>query len=291
VTATAKSVTAGAKGVTAPRSLRRDALLSLPDKGVGVHRRVEPSGFHQWRALSGRSIRAMVREGQLFIAIIAPLVFTIGFYLPLKFVMQIKGIDYAQFLMPIIVLQAMAFTAISASQVAARESANGFTTRLKTMPVSAPAPLTSRMTSSFFRSVVALTAALLFGHVIGFRFSAGFWQAAAFCGFGLLIGVTLSLGADAIGSLAKSPEATSQALALPQLILGMLSCGFVPEEGFPEWIRPFVRNQPISQFSFAMRDMAEGGITASVLLPAALWCAGLLVVCAPLAVWASVRRG
>ncbi|WP_138999685.1 ABC transporter permease [Rhodococcus zopfii] len=284
-------MTATAKSVTAQGSLRRDATLSLPEKNVGVHRRPEPSGFHQWRALSGRSIRSMVREGDLLIAVIAPLVFTIGFYLPLKFVMQIRGVDYAQFLMPIIVLQAMAFTAISASQTAASETANGFTTRLKTMPVSAPVPLVSRMTSSFVRSAVALAAAVVFGYAIGFRFSAGFWQAAAFCGFGLLIGITLSLGADAIGSLSKSPEATAQALALPQLILGMLSCGFVPEEGFPEWIRPFVRNQPISQFSFAMRDMAEGGITAAVLLPAALWCAGLLVVCAPLAIWASVRRG
>lgn len=283
-------MTATAKSVAARRSLRRDAAPALPERNIGVHRRPEPSGFHQWRALSGRTIRSMIRDGDLFVAVLAPLIFTIGFYLPLKFVMQIRGIDYAQFLMPIIVMQAMAFTAITASQVAASETANGFTTRLKTMPVPAPVPLIARMTSSTVRAAVSLTAGLVFGHVIGFRFTAGFWQAVAFCAFGMLIGITLSLGADAIGSLSKSPEATAQALALPQLILGMLSCGFVPEEGFPEWIRPFVRNQPISQFSFAMRDMAEGGITASVLLPAALWCAGLLVVCAPLAVWASVRR-
>lgn len=284
-------MTATAKSVAAQRSIRREAALTLPATHAGAHRRPEPSGFQQWRALSGRSIRSMIRKGDLLIAVIAPLVFTIGFYLPLKFVMQIKGVDYAQFLMPIIVMQAMAFTAISASQVAAAETANGFTSRLKTMPVSAHVPLVSRMTSSFVRSTVSLAAALTFGYAIGFRFSAGLWQAAAFCAFGIAIGITLSLGADAIGSLSKSPEATAQALALPQLILGMLSCGFVPEEGFPEWIRPFVRNQPISQFSFAMRDMAEGGITASVLLPAVLWCVGLLVVCAPLAVWASVRRG
>ncbi|MFZ2527931.1 MAG: ABC transporter permease [Rhodococcus sp. (in: high G+C Gram-positive bacteria)] len=267
------------------------ATLSAPAKNTGAHRRSEPSGFHQWRALSGRSIRSMVRRGDLLVAVLAPLVFTLGFYLPLKFVMQVRGIDYAQFLMPIIVMQAMAFTAISASQISATESSNGFTTRLQTMPVTSTVPLVSRMTGSVVRCVVSLIAALAFGYAIGFRFSAGFWQAALFCASAMLIGITLSLGADAIGSLSKSPEATSQALALPQLILGMLSCGFVPEEGFPEWIRPFVRNQPISQFSFAMRDMAEGGITASVLLPAALWIAGILVVCAPLAVWASTRRG
>ena len=74
----------------------------------------------------------MVRKGELLVAVIAPLIFTIGFYLPLKFVMQFQGIDYAQFLMPIIVLQAMAFTAISSAQRASTEAATGLSTRLKT---------------------------------------------------------------------------------------------------------------------------------------------------------------
>ena len=266
------------------------ASVAVPAKRVGSHRRPDPIGFQQWLALTGRSLKTMVKTGELAVAVIAPLIFTVGFYLPLRFVMKLQGVDYAQFLMPIIVLQAMAFTAISASQVASVESLLGLTTRLKTMPVAGPVPLLSRMTRALVRSVITLVAALAYGYAIGFRFSAGAAQAALFCALALSISVALSLGADAIGTLAKSPEATSQALALPQLILGMLSCGFVPETGFPEWIRPFVRNQPISQFSFAMRDMAEGGVTASSLFPAIAWCVGLVVVFAPLAVWASMRR-
>lgn len=232
----------------------------------------------------------MVKKGELLVAVIAPLIFTIGFYLPLKFVMQFQGIDYAQFLMPIIVLQAMAFTAISSAQRASTEALTGLSTRLKTMPVVIGAPLMARMTSAFLRSTVTLTAALIYGHVIGFRFSAGPLQAIMFGATALAISTVLSFGADAIGTLSKSPEATSQALTLPQLILGMASTGFVPETGFPEWIRPFVRNQPISQFSAAMRDMAEGAITFSVILPALLWIIGLSVVLIPLALWASLRR-
>lgn len=252
--------------------------------------RFEPSGFTQWRVLTARTVRTMVRKGELLVAVIAPLIFTIGFYLPLKFVMQFQGIDYAQFLMPIIVLQAMAFTAISSAQRASTEAMTGLSTRLKTMPVVLGAPLAARMSSAFIRSTVTLTAALIYGHVIGFRFSAGPGQAIMFGAMALAISTVLSFGADAIGTLSKSPEATSQALTLPQLILGMASTGFVPETGFPEWIRPFVRNQPISQFSAAMRDMAEGAITFSVLLPAILWIVGLTVVLIPLALWASLRR-
>ncbi|QBJ95555.1 antibiotic transporter [Rhodococcus sp. ABRD24] len=285
MTATAKST---ATGLTVSSTQR--AAVSLPDKRVGSHRRPDPNGFQQWLALTGRTLKTMVKTGELAVAIIAPLIFTVGFYLPLRFVMKLQGIDYAQFLMPIIVLQAMAFTAISASQLASTEALHGLTTRLKTMPVAGPVPLISRMTSGLVRSAIALTAALAYGYVIGFRFSAGIGQAALFCLMALTISLALSLGADAIGTMAKSPEATAQALTLPQLILGMLSCGFVPETGFPEWIRPFVRNQPISQFSFAMRDMAEGGLTAATLFPAVAWCIGLAAVFAPLAVWASMRR-
>jgi ABC-2 type transport system permease protein len=90
--------------------------------------------------------------------------------------------------------------------------------------------------------------------------------------------------------LSRSPEATSQALTLPQLILGMLSTGFVPEEGFPEWIRPFARNQPISQFAHAMRDLAEGTVNSAALIPALLWCLAFVVIFAPLSIWANVRR-
>lgn len=257
---------------------------------IGRHRRPQPSAVTQWWTLTGRTVRSMIRRYELLVAIIAPLIFTVGFYLPLKFVMQLQGINYAQFLMPIIVLQAMAFTSISAAQMSATERITGFSSRMQTMPVFGPVPLLSRMSSGVLRSVVSLTAALIYGHVIGFRFVGGLSQAMLFCVIALTFSTCLSLGGDAIGSLSKSPQATSQALTLPQLILGMLSCGFVPETGFPEWIRPFVRNQPVSQFSYALRDLAAGSLTWSILVPVVAWSVGLLALCGPLAYWASTRR-
>jgi len=265
--------------------------IAVPEAlSVGKHRRPHPSAINQWWVLTARTVKSMVKRYELLVAVIAPLIFTIGFYLPLKFVMQLQGINYAQFLMPIIVLQAMAFTSISAAQMSSTESITGFSNRMKTMPVVGPIPLLSRQSSGFVRSTVSLAAALAFGHLIGFRFSAGVGQAVLFCAVALAFSTCLSFAGDAIGSLSKSPQATSQALTLPQLILGMLSCGFAPETGFPEWIRPFVRNQPVSQFSFAMRDLAQGGVTWSVLFPVVAWTIGLIVVFAPLAFWASMRR-
>ncbi|GAA5043750.1 ABC transporter permease [Nocardia callitridis] len=249
-----------------------------------------PSNFRQWRALSGRIVRTMATKGELIVAVITPLVFTLGFYLPLRFVMKFQGVDYAQFVMPIIVLQTMAFTMMSNAQLAAFEALTGFSTRLQTMPIGALVPLSARIAAGLVRSVTSLVAALVFGYLIGFRFVAGFGQAVAFCAFALAVGTVLAIGADALGSLTKSPESLSQALTLPTLIFGMLSCGFVPERNFPEWIRPFVRNQPISQFSFALRDMTADGVSWQVLWVPLVWLGGLAIVLVPLAIWASVRR-
>lgn len=252
--------------------------------------RARLSAFAQWRALTGRIVWTMATKGELIVAVVTPLVFTLGFYLPLKFVMKFSGIDYAQFVMPIIVLQTMSFTMMSNAQIAAFESMTGLNTRMQTMPIGMLVPLTSRISAGLVRSVTSLIAAIVFGYIIGFRFVAGFGQAALFCAFSLAVGTVLAIGADALGCLTKSPESLSQALTLPTLIFGMLSCGFVPESGFPHWIRPFVRNQPISQFSFAMRDMAAGGVSWHVLWVPLVWLGGLAACFVPLAIWASVRR-
>lgn len=254
-----------------------------------------PSGLRQWYALTARIVRVMATKGELVIAVITPVIFGFGFYLSMKFIMQfgdrLGGLSYAQFVLPIIVLQSMSFTMMSNAQMASFESLTGLSTRLKSMPIAAATPLAARISAGFVRSTVSLIAAIGFGHAIGFRFLAGFGQAALFCALALAFGTVLTLGADALGNFSKSQEAMSQALTLPTLVFGMLSCGFVPESGFPAWIRPFIRNQPISQFSFAMRDMTTAhGVSWHVLWVPLVWLGGAAAIFTPLAIWASGRR-
>ncbi|NMN96343.1 ABC transporter permease [Antrihabitans stalactiti] len=250
-----------------------------------------PSGFQQWLALTSRILRIMAK-GELIVALIVPLVFALSFYLPLKYIMQARDVvdNYAQFVMPIIVLQSMGFTAMSAAQRAAFEALTGLNTRMQSMPVALLAPLAARMASAFVRSLFAMIAAIGWGYLIGFRFAA-VDQAIYFMAFVMAVGTVLALGADAIGTLTESPEAVSQAITLPYLILGMLSSGFTPVSEFPDWIEPFVRNQPISHFSYVLRDLSAGGVSVEVLTPALAWLIGLAVVLCPLGVWAGTRRG
>ncbi|MFB7877896.1 MULTISPECIES: ABC transporter permease [unclassified Nocardia] len=268
--------------MSAPAAAADTLFADLPE--------AHPSSFAQWRALTGRIVRTMVTKGELIVAVLFPLVITVAFYLPLRYVMKVQGIDYAQYVMPIIVLQTMAMTMMSNAQLAAFEALTGLSTRLQTMPIGSLVPLLSRISAGLVRSVVSLIATVGYGYLIGFRFTGGWLQALAFVGFALAVGVVLTLGADALGSLTKNPEALSQALTLPILIFGMLSTGFVPEQAFPTWARAFARNQPISQAAQTLSDMAAGDLSWAGTWVSLVWLGGLAIFFLPLAVWASVRR-
>ena len=84
----------------------------------------------QWWVLARRLIRPAWRTGEIFTALLAPAVFTIGFYVPLNLVMTVYGhglSSYAQFLMPMIIMQAVSFCAIAAAFRSATEPARAST--------------------------------------------------------------------------------------------------------------------------------------------------------------------
>ena len=79
------------------------------------------STVQQWWVLTARMITPTLRNGELATQVIGSIVFTIGYYLPLK---QLMGAvqplsNYAQYLTPLIVLQAIWFAAVSAAYGAA----------------------------------------------------------------------------------------------------------------------------------------------------------------------------
>jgi ABC-2 type transport system permease protein len=263
--------------------------------------RPRPSATQQWWVLTIRSIVPTLRNGELATAIAASVIFTAGFYIPLKELMGVAthGIasSYAQFLTPLIALQAVSFASISGAFRAATDAAQGINRRFGSMPIATLTPAGARMSANVYRCVIGLAIALISGHVIGFRFHRGPADIVGFCLLVVLIGIVLSLLADLIGTKSRSPESTTPLLMLPQLIFGLLSVGVQPAEQFPEWIQPVVRNQPISQFVYALRALAgDTGVagaaspTWSVMGPALFWLFGALVILVPMSAVITARR-
>ncbi|MEV4240102.1 MULTISPECIES: ABC transporter permease [unclassified Nocardia] len=246
-----------------------------------------PAGM-QWTALSGRTVRAAVREGDLPFGFIAPMIFFVCFYVPLRKSMEQTGADYAQYLLPVIVLQGMFFTAMSAGDRAARDTFSGMGTRMRSMPVKSWVPLAARMSANLVRALAGLAGALVIGAIFGFRFHSG-TAALVFIALSLAFAVALVIGADTLGVATGRPEIGASALLAPQLLLIMMSTGLVPAEGFPGWIQPFVRNQPVSQAAAALRDLANGESTSAVAI-AAVWILGLIMAFTAISVLVERRR-
>src|SRR5262245_13644573 len=262
--------------------------------------RPRASALQQWWVLTARSIVPTLRNGELATAVAASLIFTASFYIPLKEMMgaATHGVSssYAQFLTPLIALQAVSFASISGAFRAATDAAQGINRRYGSMPIATMTPTAARMSADVYRCVIGLTIALISGYVVGFRFHRGPAYIVAFCLLVLVIGAVLSLLADLIGTKSQSPEATTPLLMLPQLIFGLLSVGIQPAELFPEWIQPIVRNQPISQFVYALRALAGDTTdlapspTWSLMRPTVFWLLGLFVVLVPTSAVVMARR-
>lgn len=245
------------------------------------------SALQQWWVLTTRGIVPTLRNGELVTQVAASIMFTAGFYIPLKQFMGVYAQDmssYAQYLMPLIALQAISFAAISGAFRSATDAVAGINRRFQAMPIARTTPLSARMTASVYRCTVALVISLICGHVIGFRFYGGLPHTVGFCLLVLAIGAALAFVGDLVGTASENPDATTHMMMLPQLIFGLLSVGVQPVERFPSWIQGFVHDQPISQFVFALRALAgdstpaAGEVTWASVGPSLGWTGGFVAV-------------
>ena len=127
------------------------------------------------------------------------------------------------------------------------------------------------------------------GGGFGFRMLGGPGYLAAFIFFVLALTLALSLAADATGVRISTAAigrngGSSQILLLPQMMLVMLSTGMAPVDSFPNWLHGFVRYQPVSQVTDALRGLAAGQVAVSSAASSLAWCLGLMVLFGVLAV-------
>lgn len=242
-------------------------------------------------ALTLRTLSGSRRDADLLFAALAPVGCFLGFTLVLGSLIHTGSTTYPQYVLPVVIVQAMLFGAMTTADRAARDRLSGFGSRLKTLPVPAAVPLAARMLYCLIRSVIALVAAIAVGWSFGFRMAGGVGDTSLFVIIVVAFAMAVCLGADALGSRVGSVESSSQLLLLPQLVLVLLSTGIAPAESFPAWLGPFVRHQPVSRVTDTLRGLAAGHATGRDLAVASAWCVGLLALFGVLAVRMQRRVG
>lgn len=232
--------------------------------------------------LTGRTLQR--GRVDLVFAVLMPVFVLTGLVLLLRDVIATGEMSYTQYVLPAVVVQAMLFGALTTTDRAAWDKINGLSTRMRTLPISPYAMLTARMTYCLIRGGLAVAASFLAAYYFGFRLTSGLGYAAAFVLMALMLTLGLSFGADATGTKAGRTEVASQLLLVPQLLLVLLSTGLAPLDAFPSWLQGFVRYQPVSQITEAMRGFTSGHVDAGTVGVGLAWCVGLLLVLGTIAV-------
>ncbi len=241
-------------------------------------------------ALTERVVRGTLRNDLPF-AVLSPAANFVVFNFMLGNVIDTGGMNYPQYVLPVVIIQVIFLGALTTVDRAAQDERTDFGDRLRTFPISGVTPLMARMLYCLIRGALGLLAAIAVGYVFGFRLFGGFIYAAAFAVLVLTFTLALSLAADAAGVVSVAWQGGiggygvfTQLLLIPQVLLVMLSTGMAPADSFPDWLHPFVQYQPVSQVTQTLRGFAAGHVVVSNLVTSVAWCLGLLVVFGALAV-------
>ncbi len=251
-----------------------------------------------WRAfkdilvITERNLIALTRIPEaLFFSSVQPVMFVLLFrYVFGGAIRPPSGGPYVDYLMAGIFVQSVAFGSISTAVGLAEDLQKGLLERFRALPMARSAVLTGRTTADLCRNIFVVGVITGIGYAVGFRIGAGVPAFLAGVVVILLFAYAMSWGFAVIGLSAPNSE-TAQVMAFPILFpLVFASPAFVGVNTLPGWLRDFATHQPIGVVITATRTLMEGGPTATAVFQALLWCAGLLIVFVPLAVWQYRRR-
>ena len=235
--------------------------------------------------LTERNLIGIVRTPDaLFFLTLQPIMFVLLFRYVFGGAIKVPGLNYVDYMMPGIFVQTAAFGSVSTAIGLADDLQKGLIERFRSLPMARSAVLLGRGLADVVRGIMVIAVMTAVGFAVGFRPLDNVATYLAAVGLLLLFLHCLSWGFSVIGLTAPNSE-TAQVMAFPVLFpLTFASSAFVPVASMPSWLQVFARNQPLSQVINATRALMLGGPTEHYLWVALAWCAGLLIVLAPIAV-------
>ncbi|MFT4126883.1 MAG: ABC transporter permease [Gordonia sp. (in: high G+C Gram-positive bacteria)] len=245
-----------------------------------------PAAIADSLMLAGRHLRLMSRRpSSIMGAIVLPVIFAVLFFTVFGRVMDRAGIDYAQYLLPAVVIQAVFFSGMSGSVWAAEDALSGMIARLRAMPIARPAPVAGLLCGETARSLLGSAVLVAIGHAFGFRFQTGFLGVLGFVGLVIAASAAIVLPYLVLGFALADPEPAQAIGGVIYFPLLLVSTLFVPASAYPDWLRPIVENQPLSQIVEAMRAVTTSGSvdTPTHVLIAVAWVVGSVLVFGALA--------
>jgi ABC transporter DrrB family efflux protein len=197
---------------------------------------------------------------------------------------------YLQFVLPGLLVQGIGFGTTQTAIGLNADFQHGLIDRFRSLPMARSAVVAGRVTADLVRTAWSSLIIVGVAVALGFRFHGGVAGAIGAAGLVLALGVAMCWVMAFLGVSLRSAESVQAAGFMLIMPLTFASSVLVPATSMPGWLQSFVRVNPITIFSDAMRGLMLGGPVAMPVLQAAGWIVGLSVVFGALTVSRYRRR-
>ncbi|MFJ2832795.1 ABC transporter permease [Streptomyces sp. NPDC087263] len=186
--------------------------------------------------------------------------------------------DYIAYIVPGILMMTIGSTVIGAAVSVATDMSEGIIARFRTLAIHRGSVIIGHVVGSVLQVLASLVLVGAVAVAIGFRSTDATvleWIAA----FGLLALFALALTWIAVGMGMASPNAEAASnMAMPLILLPLLSSAFIPADTMPGWFQPIAEYQPFTPAIETLRGLLLGTEIGNNGWLAIAWCLALTVL-------------
>ena len=235
--------------------------------------------------MTKRNLMHYVRVPQLIaFAVIQPIMFTVLFVYVFGGAID-TGVSYVDFLIPGIIVQTVIFGSMQTGINIAEDMQKGIMDRFRSLPIARGSVLAARTLSDVLRHGLAVFIMAGVGYLLGYRFHGLAGDAALAFLLVILVGLAFSWIAVCIGLFVRDTQTAEIAGFTWIFPFVFASSIFVPVRTMPGWLQAFAERSPITLAADAVRGWSLARPDFDAAIAAALWCVGIAVLFATLAVW------
>lgn len=240
--------------------------------------------FHDLGVFIGRSLKHIFKNmDQLLGLTIQPVMFMLLFRYVFGGAINTGPVSYVNFLVAGILVQSVAFGALTTSLSVATDLQRGIIERFKSLPTVSWGVLMGHVTADLVRNIIQSSIMIGVGLLVGFRPTATPLEWLQIAGIVLLFTFAFSWIAAIMGLVAKTIEAVQWLGFFIVFPLTFASAAFAPTDSMATVLRIFAQNQPVTHVIEAIRSLMIGTPMGNHGWLAVVWCAGIITVAIPVA--------
>ena len=233
-----------------------------------------------------RNLLRLPRAPDLLLAFtVQPIMFVLLFVYVFGGAIATPGFDdYADFLIPGIIVQNIAFGGFVTALGLNEDLKKGLIDRFRSLPMARSAVLAGRTLADVVTNFLSMMVLLTTGLIIGFSFDSTIGEILLGVVLLLLFGYAFSWFFALLGLLVSSPEAANSVGFIAVFPLTFISSAFVPVDSMPGALQWFAEINPFTIVVDAIRARWLSAPAGNSVWAAFAWTAAIFVIFAPLAV-------